>query len=602
MALIDTIKPLPEKQFKARKGVTTEKEKRARKWASFSDDFETTTDPTDCRVWAWGSVPVDNSAAPMDWGTDIESYMQHVSNTSSIRYFHNLKFDGWFLVFWLLTHGYTHATGDKKDMRPRTFTTLFSDSGAWYSFTVKWDNNTKTEFRDSKKKINMSVANIAKAFNLDTDEGLEKGEIDYHAVRPIGYQPTEQELDYLEKDVRIVAAALKQVLDSGMVRLTTASDSLAEYKRLFGVENFDATFPVLAPEIDSEIRRAYRGGFTYADSRFAKKRQGSGIVLDVNSLYPAVMYNEMLPYGEPEHFDGAPQPTDSKPLCIFGVTFTAKIKPDHIPIIQLKGSSRFVGTEYLRVIDEPVTLMVTDVDWKLYNEHYDIDVIAMHGGWRFAGVVGLFKEYIDKWSKIKAESKGGKREIAKLHLNSLYGKFAKNPNVTGKFPLIADGILKLKRGPEELTDPIYTAVGVYVTAYARALTIRAAQRSYDVFAYADTDSLHLLTDEVPEWLDIHPDRMGAWKFEYAFKEALYVRAKAYLESTYDPCPSDCAASHKHTAPYHVAWAGLPEKIQNELTFENVWDGRVIREGKLQPKSVPGGVVLLDVPYKLNLAA
>jgi hypothetical protein len=546
-------------------------------------------------VWLWGSVPVDNSLGTMEWGTDLDSYVEHIANTSSVRYFHNAKFDGHFLIDYLLKHGFTHHVGDKRDMPAKTFSTLISDMGAWYSFAIKWENGTKTEFRDSMKKINMSVANIAKAFNLPQG----KGDIDYHKPRPIGYQPTDAELDYLERDVRIVAGALKQVLESGMTRLTVASDSLAEYKRLFGSESFALTFPVLAPELDAEIRRAYRGGFTYVAKRFQTKRQRSGIVLDVNSLYPSVMYNELLPYGEPEHFDGAPQPTERKPLTIFGVTFTAKLKKDHIPTIQLKGSSRFIGSEYLEEIEEPTTLMVSNVDWELYNEQYDIDVYAWHGGWRFAGAVGLFKEYIDKWSKIKAESTGGKREIAKLHLNALYGKFATNPLVTGKIPYLdEEGALRMKRGPEEFKDPVYTAMGVFITAYARAITIRAAQANYDVFAYADTDSLHLLTDEVPDGLDIDPNRMGAWKFEYAFKEAVYVRAKAYLEKTYEPCPHKCPQDHKHTPEYHVAWAGLPEKVQKTLTFDNVTKGRVITTGKLQPKSVPGGVVLVDVPYKL----
>ncbi len=67
-----------------------------------------------------------------------------------------------------------------------------------------------------------------------------------------------------------------------------------------------------------------------------------------------------------------------------------------------------------------------------------------------------------------------------------------------------------------MKEPIYTAAGVFITSHARALTIRAAQASYDVFAYADTDSLHLLTDTVPDGIDVDPVRMGAGKFEYAF--------------------------------------------------------------------------------------
>jgi hypothetical protein len=35
-----------------------------------------------------------------------------------------------------------------------------------------------------------------------------------------------------------------------------------------------------------------------------------------------------------------------------------------------------------------------------------------------------------------------------------------------------------------------------------------------------------------------------------------------------------------------------------LTFSDLWDGNVIH-GKLQPRSVPGGVILEDVPYKIN---
>src|SRR5690606_33639890 len=128
-----------------------------------------------------------------------------------------------------------------------------------------------------------------------------------------------------------------------------------------------------------------------------------------------------------------------------------------------------------------------------------------------------------------AESTGGQREIAKLHLNSLYGKFASNPNVTGKIPILENDKVRFVSGEPATKEPVYTAAGVFITSYARGLTIRAAQQSYGVFAYADTDSLHLLSDTVPDGVDIHPTRMGAWKFEYAFSEAHFVRAKVYLE-------------------------------------------------------------------------
>ena len=46
-------------------------------------------------------------------------------------------------------------------------------------------------------------------------------------------------------------------------------------------------------------------------------------------------------------------------------------------------------------------------------------------------------------------------------------------------------------------------------------------------------------------------------------------------------------------------AGLPEKISNKFTFDSLIDGEVFH-GKLNPKSVPGGIVLKEIPWKLKI--
>jgi hypothetical protein len=520
----------------------------------------------------------------MEWGIDLDSFVERVSRHNISLYFHNLKFDGHFMMDWLLKNGYTYAEKSfTEELMKGTFSALISDMNKVYSITIRWKNGHTAELRDSLKKLPMSVSNVAKAFGLE----ITKGEIDYHAARPLGYMPTEDELDYLHRDIAIVAEALKEAFANGMTRLTVASDALHEYKKLTGGDKmFKRLFPVLSDDMDTEIRRAYRGGFTYSDKRFQSRKVGRGLVLDVNSLYPSVMYKELLPYGEPEFMDGRVVTDSLYQLSIFSVTFVAKLKPGHIPCIQIKGSSMFGATEYLTEIKEPTTLMMTNVDFALYMDHYDMKVLEWGGGWRFRASLNMFDDYIDKWSKVKMESTGGRREIAKLHLNSLYGKFASNPNVTGKVPFLEDERVRFRRGQDERRPPIYTAVGVFITSYARDLTIRAAQANYDVFAYADTDSLHLLTDTVPDAIEVDPVKMGAWKLEYEFEEAFFIRAKAYLERKFD-------------GTYKVAFAGLPEGVSSKLTFDDLVDGRVMM-GKLAPRSVPGGVVLEDVPYTLKL--
>lgn len=564
-------------------------------------DFETTTDELDCRVWSWGLVSVENpSYEAVEIGTDIDTFINRIMEYNTTCYFHNLKFDGVFILDWLLNNNYHHVQSDflKRD---GTFKTLINDMGQFYSITVKWGNGNSTEFRDSLKKLPMTVRRIASSWGLADS----KGTMDYDAhngpITPI----TAEEEDYLRRDVTIVAQAMKEVYANGQKRLTVGSDALAEYKSIVGADWFKRVFPVFSSQLDAEIRRAYRGGFTYRDPRFkghCSYKYFTGFVLDVNSLYPSVMMNRILPYGEPKWFDGEFKPNKEYPLGIFSITFTAKIKKNHIPCIQIKGSSQFSATEYLSVITEPTTLMVTDVDWKLYNDHYDIEILEYGGGWAFHATKGLFDKYIEKWSKIKAESKGGKRELAKLFLNSLYGKFASNPNVTCKIPVMMDGVIKLVRGIEETRAPVYTAVGVYITSWARDLTIRAAQANYDTFAYADTDSLHLLSDTIPATIEVHPTKLGAWKLEYFFTEAHYIRAKAYMERE-TSCTVDLTKLgephefSKGDIVTHIA--GLPETVTENLTFDDLIDGRELH-GKLTPKFVSGGVILRDTPFKLKL--
>lgn len=526
--------------------------------------------------------------------TDLNSFIDRISSHNSTTWFHNLKFDGTFILFWLLTHGYEYRPHGGPN-QVGTFKCLIDGMGKFFSITVRWNNGHTTEFRDSVKKLPMTVRRVATSFKME--EG--KGDIDYDKPRPAGYVPTAEEWDYLRRDVTIVATAMAQVIANGMTKLTVASDAMTEYKRLVNSKSFQLAFPVLSPELDAEIRRAYRGGFTYRDPRFGGCITRSGIVLDVNSLYPSIMMNRILPYGEPQFVDGKVDPTKERPLTVFSITFTAKIKPDHIPCIQIKGSSMFGETEYLTDISEPTTLMMTNVDFDLYNDHYDINVIAYGGGWRFKATRGMFDTYIQKWAKVKENSVGGQREIAKLFMNGLYGKFATNPTVTGKYPVLEDGAVRLKSAPDETRDPVYTPVGVFITSFARDLTIRAAQANYATFAYADTDSLHLLQDHEPEDIEVHPTKMGAWKVEYHFDSAYYIRPKAYLERKIDKkahvCVEPCNASHHFVT--HIA--GLPEKVAEHLTFEDLRPGNILR-GKLQPKSVPGGVVLVDVPFELKL--
>jgi hypothetical protein len=63
----------------------------------------------------------------------------------------------------------------------------------------------------------------------------------------------------------------------------------------------------------------------------------------------------------------------------------------------------------------------------LFLEHYKVYNLEYICGYMFKKCTGIFNPYIDHWMEIKANSEGGTRQLAKLMLNSLYGKFATNP-------------------------------------------------------------------------------------------------------------------------------------------------------------------------------
>lgn len=551
---------------------------------TYTADFETTTDPDDCRVWAFAVCDVRDTDFVV-YGNSIEGFIDWCRASANCQlYFHNLGFDGAFIMDWLEKNGWRWVE-DSHSVSDMTYTTLISDMNQVYQITLYFTKYFKVKIYDSLKVIPLSVKAMAKAYGLD--EG--KGELDYGEYREPGHVLTDAEKDYIRRDVQIVAKVLVEFIDEGLTKMTAGSNALYTYKKMLGGDKgFRKMYPELTEEQDAFIRKAYRGGFTYADPRHQGEEVGAGIVFDVNSLYPSVMHDCMLPYGQPVWFDGEPQHDDKRPLWIAVVSCRFKVKPNHIPCIQLKGNFRFKQTEYIEKSGVETCFSVTSVDWALITEQYDVKDVEWLGGYKFKANEYQFKGYVDKYTeqKVQATKDGnpGKRQIAKLMLNSLYGKFATRIKVQGRRPMLDDdGAVRYVDLEPQTRKPVYLPVGVFVTSYARAKTVRSAQMVYDRFLYADTDSLHLLGTDIPECLDVDPVRLGAWKHESTFTRAKFLRPKCYTEEIEGKLET------------HVA--GMPKNLHEQVTLENFLFGAEY-DGKLYQKRVPGGIVL--VPGKMQI--
>jgi len=542
----------------------------------------------------------------LTFGEDIDSFINYCSliNESSSFYFHNLKFDGEFIIHYLLTHGFVHV--NEKKLGVNQFSTIISDLNVFYCIKVKFKEEVIISFFDSLKLLNFSVEEVAKAFNLS----IKKLEIDYKAKREKGHKITDEEKEYLKHDVMIMSLALEKMFEMKITRMTIASNAMNFFKDTISKKRFEEWFK--PPLYDKDLRQAYKGGFTYLNEIYRGKEVKEGIVLDVNSLYPSVMYYSPMPYGEGIYFDGKYVPDKLYNLYIQNITCQFRIKKDMIPTIQIKNNLSFVPTEYLSSSNgESINLTLTNVDLKLFLEHYDIYDVSYNWGWKYKSSTKIFKRYIDYWNelKVKATKEGNKplRTIAKLMLNSLYGKFAASPEGRSKIPYLDNNIVKYKLSELEERTAYYLPISIFITSWARDKTIRSAQAVYHRFIYADTDSLHLEGTDIPENLLISDTELGKWKIESTFKRGKYLRQKCYIEDVVTPVDEiekfkkenpECLHLVSKDSIINIVCAGMPKGCYKNVTWENFDYGSVF-DGKLGVKHTDGGIVLVDTTFTIK---
>lgn len=566
-----------------------------------SADFETTTRADDCRVWAWGYCDIDEPE-DVKLGNSLDTFMEELKWNGGTFYFHNLKFDGNFILYWLFRNGYKYNP-DSRNLNPKTFCTLISDMGSWYTITIQMaclptGESKKVEIRDSLKLIPLPVDDIPKAYGLEES----KLSIDYHEDRQVGHELTDDEKLYIRADIIIVAKALKFMRDNNQKKLTAASNALNDFKSRISKKEFNRLFPELDPIVDRDIRLSYKGGWTYLNPVYKNEQIGEGTVFDVNSMYPWAMKYCLLPYGKPYYFTGEYKKNSNYPLYVINFLAEFKLKPGKFPSIQLKRTPFYSDNEYIEESLAPTVLSLTSVDYELFLHNYDVNIIEFYGGYMFKAKVGMFADYIDYWYEVKTDAKKnhnpGMEKIAKLMLNSLYGKFGARLFGKSKIPYFDESLDKVryKIGEEEKRKAGYIPVATFITSYCRDKIIRAAEICGSRFIYADTDSVHIKGLEPVNGLDVDNYRLGAFKKESEFIRAKFIRQKTYLEIYNE--------NGKET--YNLKCCGMPKSLKDSINEEDFYEGAVYDSAenqdfapKLMPKVVPGGVILEETTFQIK---
>lgn len=659
-----------------------------REYRYFMGDFETTVYKGQVNTEVWASAVVELFSDKVTILHSIaETFDYLVSlNCNVVIYYHNLKFDGAFWLSYLLVDKkFTQAydkIGDKETdvkwkqqfkMFNNTFKYSISDRGMWYSIVVKVKNHF-IEIRDSLKLLPFSVKRIGESFGTKH----KKLDMEYTGFRYAGCEITKEEQEYIANDVLVVKEALEIMFKQGHNKLTIGSCCLEEYKKICRSSleiqlDYAEMFPNLYDfKIDKQehkynnagdwLRKSYRGGWCYLVKGKENKIKTNGTTADVNSLYPSMMSSKSgnkYPIGLPKFWSGNFIPNEAlKDNMYYFVRIKTRfyIKDNYLPFIQVKGDLKYKGTESLETSDvynhenddyfpyyidkngniqqAKVELTLTMTDYQLIKEHYELVDFEIIDGCYFYSMVGIFDEYINKYAKIKKESKGALRELAKLFLNNLYGKMASSTDSSFKIAYVKDDkSIGFMQVVENEKKPGYIAIGSAITSYSRNFTIRAAQKNYygaekRGFIYADTDSIHcdLLPQEI-KGIEVDDKEFCCWKLESCWDKAIFTRQKTYIEHV----------THENLIPLeeskqynNIKCAGMPKKCKNlfEISMQGTADVNenwsdeekeflfdkdnkpIVRDysdfkvglkvpDKLRPIRIRGGVLLVNTTYEMR---
>lgn len=537
-------------------------------------------------------------------------------------------------------------------------------------------------FFDTLKIIPYSLQKSSQAFlNLE----LRKDGIDYDKIRNINDKLTFEEKTYIYDDVFSLKYLVRKLIIEGFevdghtvryTKITNSSQSLSDYKdtlledfehklnsfedeefyqqihtkllktRYFVLDDdkrnlkkdilFKTVFPPLNYFMDSYLRHSYYGGLSFVDFKNVKKykkvKNKIGVVLDVNSLYPYVMLDKLLPVGYPIYKNKPYTEMNKKYKEIYSLyiqeitIYNMKLKKGKTAFVQVKDRTDFNGRE---VIEEninkdgkkvPITLLLCNPLLDLLFENYNIKAYYLGGHIAFQGQYNLFKNYLDFWGMIKKKSVGANREIAKLRQNALYGKFGSNGDNEITYISVDGGKFKAINTHEEyITDNIYLPISTFITSYAKEHLIKAINNNRERFMYCDTDSMHLFgTIEEVKGITIHDKTYGAWKHELTFDDFIYIGAKRYAEKDVK------------SGKWDIKCCGLSDKIMKSIddisTFESCeYTSKELKKVKLytrkddvyyykdkdfkikvkglykskKSKIVEGGTLIIEQPYMLN---
>ena len=268
---------------------------------------------------------------------------------------------------------------------------------------------------------------------------------------------------------------------------------------------------------------------------------------DINSMYPSVMTNNFYPVRLNGYYKNAPVSQLKKHIesgqCVCARVLIST-PPDGFNYYPVRDGKilKFVTGEYEAALCTP--------ELKHALKHGFIKKVIEHA--TYDSCFYLFNDYINFFYDLKKNGDPSTKEIAKLFLNSLYGKFGQlttgyvnyentenmvpmewigqdDEGITRKFRRVA-GLVQKKLLPDEMQESYnsFPVLAAHVTSYARVKLLDYLETAgYENVFYCDTDSLFCNQAGSDKMLAKVGETIGMIKVERVFSELTINNLKDY---------------------------------------------------------------------------
>lgn len=445
-----------------------------------------------------------------------------------IKPYYGLKNKQWFVIYiHNLSFEFAFLQGYIKD-----YTEVFAiDTRKVLAWRVK---DLGIEFRDSLRQTNMNLYNATLKTPAVTHVKA-KGDLDYKKIRHSQTPITDEEMGYAVNDVLGLWELETYKLESEGFTIANTPSTSTGYVRYDMRKSTDT--PLMKQKrkelaLDEQLYKlakdAFRGGDTHANKYRAGSICENVYSFDASSMYPAMQCLRKFPQ------------TKFTKLNVTG-SYILRYLKNHKELAWL-GRLRLYGVEmkddnynpYLSISKcsdlkhgdydndngriwsaSELTVAVTDVDWDIIKECYDIESVEIVGDiytsvydYLPKEVINVIMEYFVAKTKLKELTKiyeVGSHELdeaeydllkAKGKLNAIYGMSATDPI---RDEITFDGVDWVKKASEKIDYIEATKKGVlpyvwgvWTTAWARHHLRKIIKAAGDNYIYCDTDSCKAL--------------------------------------------------------------------------------------------------------------